>query len=123
MFAAIELSDDTASAIATQGVAFFRDQVTGRGGQALLEWAETPMATRRLYEQFEILEPLTIDGGVAYGARGAWTCDTGGVTPETLRRAFAAIDDAGAYYTTFNGGEGVLYIIPAERVAVYRYFG
>lgn len=74
-------------------------------GNALASWSETPRLHR----------------GSAADAEG-WACSNRS-RDRTVFEALQAAQRPGAYYTTFNHGEGRIYLIPSRRLAVYYYFG
>ncbi|GAM97277.1 hypothetical protein U91I_00902 [alpha proteobacterium U9-1i] len=120
-FAVIELTNDEAAEITRGGLGYLSPMRRGRDGEALEAWRETPIAVRASPGDPTRFEQITASGGPMYAGM-SWSC-TDADAPDQFEEAQRAVEGPGAYYTSFNGGEGLIYLIPEQRLAVYLYFG
>jgi hypothetical protein len=105
------LRDQAARSLEANSAAYLEglEDATQRG-QLLSVWAETPAHDVSSAD----------DGPLAYAA---WSCSGGSGNDAQLRRAVEAAALPGSYYATYANGEGMLLLIPSERIAVFLYYG
>lgn len=120
VFVALELSETEAREISEAGLAFFTGLREGRNGEELERWRETPLVTHPNPNNQNWPLATTLQGEPIF-PQHLRSC--AGDPVGRVRTGMVALDRSGAYYTTFNHGEGILYVIPSERLAIYAYRG
>jgi len=119
-YALIRLADESAREVEAGGEAYLLAMRSGRNGVQLSPWRETPVATGINESDPTLSEPITFDGELLF-ARHTLGCQNAPEVSAALSGDWES--QPGSYYATFNRGEGVLYILPKRRLALYLYFG
>lgn len=110
MAAYLELDSTTVQAIKKQGLSFFEEATTGRDGDVLQDWMPTPLARE--------------DGGFRDTYAFLFSkCYGNEVARTESSQLWEALQESGAYFTTFNHGEGLLVIDPDRALAGSFYHG
>lgn len=117
VIAYLELEPELAEQISQKGLDFFRFLDSTRDGRGLRPWATTPV------RKPDGMNGVDEEGNKVY-ARILNDCGSSiSLAPETRRTLTSAYKSGNGYYTTFNGGEGLLVVAPGEKLAGFFYFG
>jgi len=113
----LELEPELAEQLSQEGLDFFRLLNSTRDGRRLRPWAMTPVRTP------DGMNGVDEEGNKVY-ARILRDCGSNmSLAPKTRRTLTSAYESGKGYYTTFNGGEGLLVVAPGEKLAGFFYFG
>jgi hypothetical protein len=119
MAALMELHPESAEKIGSRGLAFLNGLSDVEGRPKLTKWHRGPLP--KVDASFQRLTP---EGHHLYADVGI-SCDNKrqALTPERARLIELAMERGEGYYATFNGGEGLLIVVPTLQWAMFAYFG